>query len=128
MDPLDDYPKKKQLIMDNLAGGLKDNGKKKYSSEVVYDDKEFQICTAGLKFKSGHIFFIRVWNNQDFTRLSRLTKYAFQEQGFLELKKRRDNCNEKFILFSKSTILTNKKLPSKKEGYVNGVQYMTTSS
>ena len=28
----------------------------------------------------------------------------------------------------KSTILTNKKLPSQKEGYVNGVQYMTTSS
>jgi hypothetical protein len=35
MDPLDDYPKKKQLIMDNLAGGLKDNCKKKYSSDVV---------------------------------------------------------------------------------------------
>ena len=75
--------------MDNLAGGLKDNGKKKYSSEVVYDDKEFQICTAGLKFKSGHIFFIKVWNSQGFTRLSRLTKYAFQEIEFQRIKKKK---------------------------------------
>jgi hypothetical protein len=30
MDNLDDYPKKKQLIMDTLAGGLKDNCNEKF--------------------------------------------------------------------------------------------------
>jgi hypothetical protein len=43
------------------------------------DDKEFKICTIDLKFESGHVFFIKIWDSRDFTRLPKPMKYIFRD-------------------------------------------------
>jgi hypothetical protein len=39
-----------------------------------HDGKGFEICTAGLEFKSGRASLIRVWDSRDFTRSPGPTK------------------------------------------------------
>ena len=51
-----------------------------------HDDKELEICTAGLEFELGCASLIRVQEKQGFTHLSGPAKYIFREGGILESK------------------------------------------
>jgi hypothetical protein len=42
------------------------------------DSKEFEICTAGLEFESGHTPLERVWDSQGFIYSPEPIKYALQ--------------------------------------------------
>ena len=50
------------------------------SVSVLREDKEFEICTINLEFKSGLVFFIKNLNNQDFTRSPDSIKIHFTSE------------------------------------------------
>ena len=61
-----------------------------YSREGTWrDDKELEICTAGLEFESGRTSFVRAWDNRGFTHSSGPTKCAFQEMKFPPIQKKK---------------------------------------
>jgi hypothetical protein len=52
------------------------------SPQVAWcDGKKFKICTVDLKFELGRESLIKVWDNRDFTRSSKLIKYIFRDAG-----------------------------------------------
>jgi hypothetical protein len=55
------------------------------SQKTWCDSKKLEICTAGLEFESGHVFFVIAWNNRDFTCSPWPTKYVWD---FLKSKKK----------------------------------------
>lgn len=51
--------------------------------------KRLEICLAGLGFESEHAHLVKMWDNRDFTRLTRACKECLKEGGvYLNPKKK----------------------------------------
>ena len=55
------------------------------------DDKELEICIAGLKFESGRVSIVRAWNSRGFTRSPKPTKYVFWEMGLISSNSKKNS-------------------------------------
>jgi hypothetical protein len=64
--------------------------------------KKYSVMIKGLgfEFKSGHVFFIKIWNSQGFTRLSEPINYTFQKKfpQIWKKKKSSSSSNIDFVL------------------------------
>jgi hypothetical protein len=50
------------------------------SSQVAWcDDKELKICIISFKLELKCVFFIKIWDSQDFIHSPKLIKYIFRE-------------------------------------------------
>jgi hypothetical protein len=58
---------------------------------VLRDDKELEICIAGLEFESGRVFIVRAWNSRGFTRSPKPTKYAFWKMGLISSNSKKNS-------------------------------------
>jgi hypothetical protein len=61
--------------------------------------KVLDICITNLKFESGRIFFIKIWNNRGFTRSPKFMKYTFRRGGVFSNKKKVNEKNTWALIY-----------------------------
>jgi hypothetical protein len=65
--------------------------------EMWWDDKEREICTAGLEFESGRASLVRACDSWSFTRSPGPTKCASRRWGFLKFKKKKNKYEQQIV-------------------------------
>jgi len=61
--------------------------------------KGLDICIVNLEFESGCIFFIKIWNNQDFTCSPEFIKYTFSRGRVFSNKKKVNEKNTWALIY-----------------------------